>query len=297
MLCVAIDFELHAGFSEKALAYFQVRATLPACSQLAHPQRLQVLAEFNFDVPEIVLTKPAAARLAFFEAFWEMEAPRVGDAASDVGWKVWLTEQLKRGGGGVAPAARQSRWDRTAAARPAGGGALAPAASAAAGDRRAALAGAYKAATSIELSARLIAEKDVDYDEVDGMATLADETGAWGVLGIRESGFRARPAPDAGAEAAPAGAGGGAGDPAPAPETEVLVYSVMHGYRIKIRLDDDDGGFYRKILGEMRDERRADEKEALQRAAADSLRPKPVSVDDEYVECVSRRARSVARDG
>jgi hypothetical protein len=64
---------------------------------------LQAMVELNWFTPEHLLgaaasgddSRSAATRLRFFEAFWESEAPRLGDAGSE-GWGAWLVKAQER---------------------------------------------------------------------------------------------------------------------------------------------------------------------------------------------------------
>ena len=83
---------------------------------------LLALIEYNVLLPPALASAPAATRLAAFEAFWEAEAPRIGDgggatsdgggaaaggaaggAATARGWRAWYESggASGRGGGGV----------------------------------------------------------------------------------------------------------------------------------------------------------------------------------------------------
>lgn len=72
----AVDVHLAAGFTERATAQWQA------------------LLEFVLDTPPAVADKPLVTRLKFFEAFWNSDYARIGDAETHTGWSTWLVLKM-----------------------------------------------------------------------------------------------------------------------------------------------------------------------------------------------------------
>jgi hypothetical protein len=68
ILTTACEMELHAGYTERAIALFQA------------------LIEFNCFAPRNMFDH--ALKLQSFESFWSSEAPRIGDVGAE-GWALW----------------------------------------------------------------------------------------------------------------------------------------------------------------------------------------------------------------
>ncbi|MDR3737524.1 MAG: hypothetical protein P4L40_00755 [Terracidiphilus sp.] len=232
-----------AHFQRRAamLAVFAACGTLEACGGNSEQciARWQALLEFNTNTPDTIAKKPLDTRLKFFEAFWESDAPRVGDVEGG-GWSVWLAQKMS---GQEAADHVTSSWEAVP----------------------------------------------------DVFLALPTEPQVWGVLGTDETAVAPEDTP------AVVGAPGSvsvaaASDSAPVVDTDTrveMVYSALHGYRIPMRVEveGEEGtttsGYYKRILGELREENGSDAAALAkaQKAAAKILKPSPLSPDDPLVMC------------
>ena len=74
---LAVACEKMLGYNERAVAMFQA------------------VCEFNFETPSMIQSVDAAAKLQYFEAYWDSEAPRIGDE-QNCSWSGWLDEMTKK---------------------------------------------------------------------------------------------------------------------------------------------------------------------------------------------------------
>jgi hypothetical protein len=231
---------LSASFRRKSamLAVIDSCSHLLAAGGLAEHQIAlwQALLEFNVNPPPAISKEAVTTRLRYFEAFWESDYQRIGDAGSgcSCGWATWL--QLKLNGEECDPAS---------------------------------------------------------FPDLASCAPIPSERDVWGALGVDETiGYFANaPSTESSplAPGQPVASSGSVGE-----ERIEMVYSALHGYRIPMRVSNDDTAeststIYEKILGELREESGSAASAAAkaERLAQKTLAPARIPDLDPLLTCIA----------
>lgn len=286
----AVQMWQSLGYAERALAL------------------LQMLVEWSWARPDAVADKPTTTQKQFLEAFWESEAPRVGEPGG-MGWDIWLHDQQAGMAGEGDMAVRRARlqeWQELFLEN----GDLQPV-----DDASLLVQGVLGGSAVVAAGAPTEGKGGMGGDGMGGSSdgVFLNDSVAFGVLGQRERtlvdvqrDLEAQAQRKAELERLVAEGKMARDDLAHAEAVmgeKQWVYSRLHGHRIPARdpkqlseADEDTSLFYKKILGELHEDLVTEglagsglNTKAQRRLARKGALLQPVRADDAFLRCTWKR--------